>query len=130
MLADADVTEGDSGITFVASDLLVDLGKDFRVADEQVLVLADLDRVAAPAGQQNLVAGLDRGGDDLAILVGSTGTGGDNASFGERRRGSRGGKEETRRGLGLGLEALHQNAVEKRHDRLDRSDGRLSGHCD
>ena len=106
---------------------LVDLGEDLRVADEQVLVVADLDRVAAPAGKQNLVAGLHRGGDDLAVLVGGTGASGDDGSLRKRRGGDRGGKEETGRGLGLGLEALNENAVKERDDRLDRTDGGLSG---
>ena len=109
------------------SHLLVDLGKDLRVADEEVLVLPDLDRVAAPAGKKNLVAGLDRGGDDLAILVGSTGPGSNDASLGKRRGSNGRWKEDTSGGLGLGLEALDEDAVEERDDRLDRADGGLSG---
>lgn len=108
-------------------DLLGDLGEDLRIADKQVLVVTDLDRVAAPAGKQHLVARLDRSRHHLAVLVGSTGASGDDARFGKRRRGGGGRQEETRGGLGLGLEALHQDAVEQRHDRLDRSDGGLSG---
>jgi len=107
--------------------LFVDLGKDLGIADEEVLFLADLDRVTAPAGKKNLVTALDRGGDDLAVLVGSTWTSGDDASFRKRRRGGGRGNEKTRRGLGLGLESLNENAVEERDDRLDGSDCGLSG---
>ena len=111
----------------LTGDLLVDLGKDLRVTDEEVLVVADLDRVAAPRGEENFVAVLDRGGDDLAVLVGGAGAGGDDASLGQRRRGGGGGKEDTGAGLGLRLEALDEDAVEERDDRLDRADGGLSG---
>lgn len=99
--------------------LLGDLGENLSVADEEVLVFANLDRVAAPAGQEDLVAGLDRGGDHLAVLVGSAGASGNDAGLRKRGGGGRGGEEETRRGLGLGLESLYQDAVEQRHDRLD-----------
>lgn len=105
--------------------LLVDLGEDLRVADEEVLVVADLDRVAAPAGEEDLVARLDRGGDELAVLVGGAGAGGDDAGFGKRGGGNGGREEDAGRGLGLGLEALDQDAVQERDDRLDGADGGL-----
>lgn len=106
--------------------LLVDLGKNFGVADEEVLFLANLDRVTAPAGKEDLITTLDRGGDNLAVLVGSAWTSGDNACFRKRRRGSGGGNKEAGGGLGLGLESLYENAVEERDDRLDGSDCGLS----
>lgn len=133
MRADADVTRtlAEEPMCFSLScqvgRLLGDLGEDLRVTDEQVLVLADLDRVAAPAGKEHLVTGLDRSGDHLAVLVGSTGASSNDAGFGKGRRGSRRGNEETGRGLGLGLEALDEDSVEERDDRLDRADGGLSG---
>lgn len=106
--------------------LLVDLGEDLRVTNEKVFVFTDLDRVTTPAGKKNLVTGLDRGGDDFAVLVGSTGASSDDASFGKGRGSGGGRKEDTSGGLGLGLEALDEDAVEERDDRLDRADGGLS----
>lgn len=107
--------------------LLGDLGEDLRVTNEEVLVVADLDRVATPAGEEDLVAVLDGSGDNIAVLVGGTGAGGDDASFRKGGGSSGGGDEETGGGLGLGLESLDQNAVEKGDDRLDRANGGLSG---
>lgn len=106
--------------------LLGDLGEDLRVTDEEVLVVSDLDGVTAPAGEEDLVAGLDRGGDDLAVLVGGTGAGSDDASLGKRGGSGGGREEETGGGLGLGLEALNEDAIEQRNDRLDGADGGLS----
>lgn len=105
--------------------LLGDLGQDLGIADEQVFVLADLDRVTSPARQEDLVTGLDRGRDDLAVLIGGTGASGDDASLGKRGGSGGRGDEETGRGLCLGLEALYENAVEEGDDRLDGADGGL-----
>lgn len=137
--------------------LLVDLGQDLGISDEEVLlevqgkksemsvahlkvlrtrittsrqsmkthILADLDAVAAPARKEDLVSDLDARRNDLAILIGDTGAGSDDAGLGKRRLCGSRGQEETRSRLGLGLEALNQDAVEEGHDRLDAADCRL-----
>lgn len=59
-------------------------------------LLADLDRTTTPSGQKNPVSGLDRDGNDGALLVGSTRTDSDDGGFRERGLGGRGGEEDTR----------------------------------
>jgi hypothetical protein len=83
--------------------LLVDLGKDLSILEEVVLVLANLDRRAAPAGEEDAVTDVDRNGDDGALLVGSAGADGDDGSLGEGRLGRGRGEEEARGGLLWGL---------------------------
>ena len=98
--------------------LLLDLGEDLRVAEEEVLLhrhkihssalpslirknaqthlVTELDRVAAPAREEYAVARLHLRRDDLARLVGRTGARRDDGRLGERRRGRRRGEEDAR----------------------------------
>lgn len=105
--------------------LLGQLSKDLSVSEEQVLVLADLDDAPAKGRQQNTVTGLHTGLDQSTSLgVGDTGANSDNISLVELL-GVLLRNVDTGSGLGLGLEALDQDTVEKRNKRLDRLDGRL-----
>ena len=60
-------------------------------------ILADFDRVPAPAGEEDAVAGLDDGGDDLPVLVGRARADGDDGRLRQRRVDGRGRQEDTRR---------------------------------
>jgi hypothetical protein len=88
------------------------------VPEQSELLLANLDGAAAELGNQNLVAGLDAQRYALAILVVKTGADGEDLAFVELLD-SAIGKEDASGGLGLGLHALHENAVEKRCEGLD-----------
>ena len=96
------------------------------IAEERVLVLADLDGRTAELRDQDLVAGLDGGSNALAITVEGTGANGENLGRVELLDG-RLGKEDTAGSLGLGFYALDENAVEERSNGADRLDGRLVG---
>lgn len=88
------------------------------IAEERVLVLANLDGRATELGDQDLVAGLDGGSNALAIAVKGTGANGENLGLVELLDG-RLGEEDATGGLGLGLDALDQDAVEQGSERLD-----------
>jgi hypothetical protein len=98
------------------------------VAEEGELVLADLDGAAAELGDQDLVAGLDAGSDALAVAVKGAGADGEDLGLVELLDG-RLGQEEAARGLGLGLDALHQDAVEQRRNGADGLEGGLVRLC-
>ena len=89
-------------------------------------LVADLDLVAAPRREQDLVTLLDAHGHNLAILVGRAGTRRNDVRLRKGRRGARRRQEQAGRRLGLRLEALHEHAVEQRNNGLDRADGRRS----
>jgi hypothetical protein len=88
------------------------------IAEKRVLVLANLNGRATKLGDQNLVAGLDGRSDALAIAVEATGTDGQDLGLVELLDG-RLGQEDATGGLGLGLDALDQDAVEQRSKGLD-----------
>lgn len=88
------------------------------IAEERVLVLADLDGRTTELGDQDLVADLDGGSNALAITVEGTGANGENLGLVELLDG-RLGEEDATGGLGLGLDALDQDAVEQGNERLD-----------
>lgn len=88
------------------------------IAEERVLVLADLDGRTAELRDQDLVAGLDGGSNALAIAVEGTGANGKDLGLVELLDG-RLGKEDTAGSLGLGLDALDQDAVEQGSEGLD-----------
>ena len=88
------------------------------IAEERVLLLADLDGRTTELGDQDLVAGLDGGSNALAIAVEGTGANGENLGLVELLDG-RLGEKDAAGGLGLGLDALDQDAVEQGSERLD-----------
>jgi hypothetical protein len=88
------------------------------VPEQCVLLLADLDGAAAELRNQNLVAGLDAERNALAILVVKTGADSEDLALVELLDGAIG-KEDASGGLGLGLHALHEDAVEERCEGLD-----------
>jgi hypothetical protein len=88
------------------------------VPEQSKLLLADLDGAAAELRNQNLVAGLDAQRNALAILVVKTGADGEDLALVELLDGAVG-EEDASGGLGLGLHALHEDAVEKRCEGLD-----------
>lgn len=88
------------------------------IAEERVLVLADLDGRTAELRDQDLVAGLDGRSNALAITVEGTGANGEDLGLVELLDG-RLGKEDTAGSLGLGLDALDQDAVEQGSEGLD-----------
>ena len=92
------------------------------VAEEVVLVLADLDGGAAELGDEDAVASADAHGDALAVA--GEGAGADGKHLGLIQLLDAGlGQEDAAGGLGLGLDPLHQHPVQQRHQRLDRADG-------
>jgi hypothetical protein len=98
------------------------------VAEEGELLLADLDGAAAELGDQDLVAGLDAGSDALAVAVKGAGADGEDLGLVELFDG-RLGQEDATRCLGLGLDTLHQDAVEQRRNGADGLEGRLVRLC-
>lgn len=88
------------------------------VPEQSELLLADLDGAATELGNQDLVAGLDAERDPLAILVVETGADGEDLALVELLDGAIG-EEDAGGGLGLGLHALHEDAVEEGSERLD-----------
>lgn len=88
------------------------------VPEQSELLLADLDGAATKLGNQDLVAGLDTQRNPLAILVVETGANSEDLALVELLDGAIG-KEDAGGSLGLGLHALHENAVEERCEGLD-----------
>jgi len=88
------------------------------VPEQCELLLADLDGAAAELGNQDLVASLDAERNALAILVVKTGADSEDLALVELLDGAIG-KEDASGGLGLGLHALHEDAVEERCKGLD-----------
>jgi hypothetical protein len=75
---------------------------------------------------QDLVAGLYAGSDALSILVEHARADGEDLGFIELLDGGLG-EEDARCGLGLGLDALDEDAVEQRRDAADGLDCGLWG---
>lgn len=73
-------------------------------------------------GDQHPVASLHAHGQPLALLVQGAGADGEDLALVELLD-ARLGQEDAGRGLGLGLDALDQDAVQEGHERLDGSDG-------
>lgn len=88
------------------------------VPEQSELLLADLDGAAAELRDEDLVTGLDAQRYPLAVLVVEAGADGEDLALVELLDGAVG-EEDAGRGLGLGLHALHQNAVEERCEGLD-----------
>lgn len=88
------------------------------IAEERVLVLADLDGRTTELGNQDLVTGLDGRGDALAITVEGAGADSEDLSLVELLDG-RLGEEDATGSLGLGLDALDKDAVEQGSESLD-----------
>ena len=72
-------------------------------------------------GDQDLVAGLDADGNALALLVVGAGADGEHLGLVELLDGAVG-EEDAGCGLGLGLDALDEDAVEERRDAADGLD--------
>ena len=94
------------------------------VPEQREFLLADLDRAAAKLGDQNLVARLHAGGDALSVLVEGAGADGNDLCFVEVLDGCLR-EEDAGCGLGFGLDALHEDAVEEGRNAADRLDGGL-----
>jgi hypothetical protein len=88
------------------------------VPEQSELLLADLDGAAAELGDEDLVAGLNAQRYPLAVLVVEAGADGEDFALVELLDGAVG-EEDAGGGLGLGLHALHQDAVEERREGLD-----------
>lgn len=91
------------------------------VPEKAQLLLANLDGASAELRDQDLVAGLYAGGNALSILVEGTGADGEDLCFVELLDG-RLGEEDAGCGLGFGLDALDEDAVEERRNALDGLD--------
>lgn len=86
-----------------------------------VLLIANLDRRATILRDQHAVAGLDTHGHALALLVEETGSDGEDLALVQLLdAGLR--EEDAAGGLGLGLNALHEDAVQQGDEVLDRSE--------
>lgn len=97
------------------------------VAEQRVLLLADLDRAPAVLRDQHLVAGLHRALDPLALPVEPARADGEHLRLVELLDG-RLWQEDAARRLGLGLDALHEHPVEQRGNGADGLEcGRLEG---
>ena len=88
------------------------------VPEQSELLLADLDGAATELGDEDLVTGLDAQRYPLAVLVVETGADGEDLALVELLDGAVG-EEDAGGGLGLGLHALHEDAVEERCEGLD-----------
>jgi hypothetical protein len=88
------------------------------VPEQSELLLANLDGAATELGNQDLVASLNAQRNPLAILVVETGANGEDLALIELLD-SAIGKEDAGGGLGLGLHALHEDAVQEGCERLD-----------
>jgi hypothetical protein len=96
------------------------------VPEQSELLLADLDGAAAELGNEDLVTGLDAQRYPLAVLVVEAGADSEDLALVELLHGAVG-EEDAGGGLGLGLHALHQNAVEERCEGLDVLEDGLVG---
>ena len=96
------------------------------VPEKAQLLLAHLDGASAELRDQDLVAWLYAGGNALSILIEGTGADGEDLSFVELLDGGLG-EEDAGCGLGFGLDALDEDAVEERRNALDGLDCRLWG---
>ena len=97
-------------------------GDVLAVAEEVVLVLADLDGGAAELGYQHPVALRNAHGHAVPLLVEQAGADGHDPGLVELLD-ARLGEEDAAGGLGLGLDALDEDAVEEGHEALDGADG-------
>lgn len=88
------------------------------IAEKRILILANLDRRATKLGNQDLVARLDRRSNALSIAVKGTGANSQNLGLVEFLDGGLG-EEDAAGGLGLGLDALDEDAVEEGCEGLD-----------
>ena len=91
------------------------------VPEKAQLLLANLDGASAELRDQDLVTGLYAGADALSIFVKGTGADGENFGFVELLDGGLG-EEDAGCGLGFGLDALDEDAVEERRDAADGLD--------
>jgi len=97
------------------------------IPEEVVLLLSHLDGRAAILGDQYAVALVDAHGHALAVLVQTAGPNRQHLGLVELLD-ARFGEEEAAGRLGLGLDALHEHAVEERDERLDGAErGGLEG---
>ena len=96
------------------------------VPEKAQLLLANLDGASAELRDQDLVAGLYARGNALSIFVEGAGANGEDLCFVELLDG-RLGEEDAGCGLGFGLDALDEDAVEQRRDALDGLDCGLCG---
>jgi len=96
------------------------------VPEQAQLLFANLDGASAELRDQDLVAGLYAGSNALSIFVKHAGADGDDLGFVELLDGGLG-KEDARCGLGFGLDALDENAVEEGRNAADGLD---CGHLD
>lgn len=94
------------------------------IPEQAVLLLADLDGAAAKLGDQDLVARLNADGDAVAGLVECAGADSEDLGLVELLDGGLG-QEDAGGGLGLGLEALDEHAVEEGGEGADGLEGRL-----
>ena len=95
------------------------------VPEKAQLLFADLDGASAELRDQDLVARLYAGGDALSIFVEHAGANGEDLGL-VQLLDSGLGQEDAGCGLGLGLETLHQDAVEEGCEGADGLEGRLS----
>lgn len=98
------------------------------IAEKRILILTNLDGRATKLRNQNLVARLDRRSNALSIAVKGTGANSQNLGLVQLLDGGLG-EEDTAGSLGLGLDALDEDAVEERCEGLDGlgGDGGLCG---
>jgi len=88
------------------------------IAEKRILILTNLDGRTTKLRNQNLVAGLDRRSNALSIAVKGAGANSQNLCLVEFLDG-RLGEEDAAGGLGLGLDALDEDAVEEGCEGLD-----------
>ena len=88
------------------------------IAEKRILILTNLDGRTTKLRNQNLVAGLDRRSNALSIAVKGAGANSQNFGLVEFLDG-RLGEEDAAGGLGLGLDALDEDAIEERCEGFD-----------
>jgi hypothetical protein len=96
------------------------------VPEQTVLLLTDLDRRAAKLRDQHLVAGLHADFHAVAALVECAGADSEHLGLVQLLDGCLG-QEDAGCGLGFGLEALHEDAVEEGREGADGLECGLGG---
>jgi len=116
------------GVRIQSPGLLLDLGQNLRVPEEEVFLVAKLDRASAPPWKENFVSRFDRGRDDLSVLIRRTGSNSNHSSLGQGAGRRRLGEEDPGSSFCIRLEPLNQNTVEEWYDSLNAFESHLGSH--
>lgn len=94
------------------NNLILDLGKNLSVGEQQILFIVDLDWRSTERGNQHIVAGFDDSWFQWSILVWNTWTSGNHRCLVQLLHVLLG-NVDTRSSLGGGLSSLNENSVQQ-----------------